>query len=294
MGRGPAVALRALGRELTDAEAEFVVPACPDWTVREVFAHQAGVAADVLGGRLDGVATDPWTERQVAERADRSLTEILDEWEADTPRLVEAMAPFGDDIDPRMVIDLWTHDHDVRGAVGRSGVRDDAIAAWVADRLQADAGRRFEKAGLTPTAVVFADGRHRRRPGRGPLRVLPGPGRPAQPGPGTGLGLDRHRPRALHRPRPVLPAPGHGSRRARVTMSSTDLAPDPTTTDTSEPEVAHIAPAADVNRAYVTGEAITALCGVVFVPTRDPNRYPVCEPCKAVLDQIKAGRGGAN
>jgi hypothetical protein len=41
--------------------------------------------------------------------------------------------------------------------VGRSGVRDDAIAAWVADRLQADAGRRFEKAGLTPTAVVFAE-----------------------------------------------------------------------------------------------------------------------------------------
>jgi len=49
-----------------------------------------------------------------------------------------------------------------------------------------------------------------------------------------------------------------------------------------------------VSRAYVTGEAITALCGVVFVPTRDPNRYPVCPPCKAVLDQIKAGRGGTN
>ena len=77
-------------------------------------------------------------------------------------------------------------------------------------------------------------------------------------------------------------------------MSSTDLLRDPVTTDTDEPDVAHIAPAADVNRAYVTGEAITALCGVVFVPTRDPNRYPVCEPCKAVLDQIKAGRGGSN
>ncbi len=149
--------LGALGRELTDAEAELVVPACPDWTVREVFAHQAGVAADILGGRLDGVATDPWTERQVAERADRSLTEILDEWEADTPRLIEAMAPFGDDIDPRMVIDLWTHDHDIRAAVGRAGGRDDATAAWVADRLQADAERRFAKAGLTPTAVVFAE-----------------------------------------------------------------------------------------------------------------------------------------
>ena len=57
-------------------------------------------------------------------------------------------------------------------------------------------------------------------------------------------------------------------------MSSTELLPDPVTTDTGEPEVAHIAPAADVNRAYVTGEAITALCGVVFVPTRDPEPLP--------------------
>ncbi len=77
-------------------------------------------------------------------------------------------------------------------------------------------------------------------------------------------------------------------------MSSTQIQPEVTPTDVGEPEVAHIAPAADVNRAYVTGEAITALCGTVFVPTRDPSRYPVCEPCKAVLDQIKAGRTGHN
>jgi Protein of unknown function (DUF3039) len=75
---------------------------------------------------------------------------------------------------------------------------------------------------------------------------------------------------------------------------STQVQPEVTPTDVGEPEVAHIAPAADVNRAYVTGEAITALCGTVFVPTRDPSRYPVCETCKAILDQIKAGRTGAN
>jgi Protein of unknown function (DUF3039) len=75
---------------------------------------------------------------------------------------------------------------------------------------------------------------------------------------------------------------------------STQVQPEVTPTDVGEPEVAHIAPAADVNRAYVTGEAITALCGTVFVPTRDPSRYPVCETCKAILDQIKAGRTGSN
>ena len=77
-------------------------------------------------------------------------------------------------------------------------------------------------------------------------------------------------------------------------MSQVDVRPDLDHTQTDEPKIAHIAPAADVNRAYVTDEAITALCDVVFVPTKNPNRYPVCEPCKAVLDQIKAGRGGSN
>jgi hypothetical protein len=36
-------------------------------------------------------------------------------------------------------------------------------------------------------------------------------------------------------------------------------------------------------RGYVLGEEITALCGEKFIPTRDPNKYPVCEACRAVL-----------
>ena len=39
-------------------------------------------------------------------------------------------------------------------------------------------------------------------------------------------------------------------------------------------------PQRDVARAYVTGEAIEALCGKKWVPTRDPTRYPVCPTCK--------------
>ena len=37
-------------------------------------------------------------------------------------------------------------------------------------------------------------------------------------------------------------------------------------------------------RAHVTGEAITALCGKKWVPTRDPSRYPVCPTCKELKD----------
>jgi hypothetical protein len=39
---------------------------------------------------------------------------------------------------------------------------------------------------------------------------------------------------------------------------------------------AHYCRKEDVARAYVTGEAIVALCGKRWVPTRDPSRYPLC------------------
>lgn len=77
-------------------------------------------------------------------------------------------------------------------------------------------------------------------------------------------------------------------------MSETELLGTSTTIETGEPEVAHIGRREDITRAYVTGEAITALCGVVFVPTRDPSRYPVCQACEQVLKAIRVGRSGAN
>ncbi|MCB0996791.1 MAG: DUF3039 domain-containing protein [Acidimicrobiales bacterium] len=39
-------------------------------------------------------------------------------------------------------------------------------------------------------------------------------------------------------------------------------------------------------RSAVTGEPVTALCGKVWVPSRDPKKYPVCPMC----EEIQAGR----
>jgi hypothetical protein len=79
-----------------------------------------------------------------------------------------------------------------------------------------------------------------------------------------------------------------------VTTVEPEIVERPETTDPDEPDTAHIGRKDDVSRAYVTGEAITALCVAVFVPTRDPSRYPVCKRCQEVLDQIRAGRTGQN
>jgi len=60
--------------ELPAEDLHRPIPATPSWTVKDLAAHLAGVTADILDGRLDGVATDTWTDRQVAERKDPGLS----------------------------------------------------------------------------------------------------------------------------------------------------------------------------------------------------------------------------
>lgn len=43
--------------------------------------------------------------------------------------------------------------------------------------------------------------------------------------------------------------------------------------------------------AMVEGTPLTALCGKVWVPSRDPNKYPVCPECKQIYDGIPPGEG---
>jgi hypothetical protein len=38
-----------------------------------------------------------------------------------------------------------------------------------------------------------------------------------------------------------------------------------------------------LTEAMVTGQPVTALCGKVWVPGRDPNRYPLCETCREIF-----------
>ena len=54
----------------------------------------------------------------------------------------------------------------------------------------------------------------------------------------------------------------------------------PISDDGDHDRFAHYARKDDVTRSYVTGEAIVALCGKKWTPTRDPKGYPICPTCK--------------
>ncbi|MSY81129.1 MAG: DUF3039 domain-containing protein, partial [Actinobacteria bacterium] len=36
----------------------------------------------------------------------------------------------------------------------------------------------------------------------------------------------------------------------------------------------------------VTGQAVRALCGKKWIPSRDPEKYPICPVCKEIYDVL--------
>lgn len=58
-------------------------------------------------------------------------------------------------------------------------------------------------------------------------------------------------------------------------------------TDTGSPDdLAHYARKDDIVRAAVEGTLVTALCGVKFQPVRDPSRFPTCQRCATLIEQL--------
>jgi hypothetical protein len=70
---------------------------------------------------------------------------------------------------------------------------------------------------------------------------------------------------------------------------------------TGEPLAAHIvktepgeSAAAKVLEARIYGTPLEALCGHVWVPSRDPKQLPVCEQCKSIYEMYRAFNDGLN
>ncbi len=37
----------------------------------------------------------------------------------------------------------------------------------------------------------------------------------------------------------------------------------------------------------VLGNAVVALCGKIWIPSRDPQKFPVCPMCKEIYENLK-------
>jgi Protein of unknown function (DUF3039) len=51
----------------------------------------------------------------------------------------------------------------------------------------------------------------------------------------------------------------------------------------------HYVPKDKLTEAMVMGTPVVALCGKVWVPSRDPERFPVCPECKEIWESLEPG-----
>lgn len=70
-------------------------------------------------------------------------------------------------------------------------------------------------------------------------------------------------------------------------MSEVDLLDKTDTTDSNLDEhFAHYAESAKVTEGYIMGTPVMALCGKVFIPSKDPLKLRVCPICKKLVEAL--------
>lgn len=138
----------ALFESLDPDDLAKPVPCSPEWTVRDVLSHAAGVTDDIANGRIDGAATDPWTAAQVERWRDTDAADLIAQWNGQIEGIAAALESFGEF---RPVFDTYTHEQDIRGAVGRPGNRDSELVGLMVNGLGRQSFTR-------PLTLNFEDG----------------------------------------------------------------------------------------------------------------------------------------
>ena len=57
---------------------------------------------------------------------------------------------------------------------------------------------------------------------------------------------------------------------------------------------AHYVRKGKILKSAVSGSPVIALCGKVWVPGRDPNKFPVCPVCKEIYNGLRAPKDGGD
>ena len=68
-----------------------------------------------------------------------------------------------------------------------------------------------------------------------------------------------------------------------LTRPSMDLEED----DGGHDRFSHYVKKEKIVESAVTGKAVKALCGKKWIPSRDPEKYPICPTCKEIFAGLK-------
>ena len=172
--------LDAFVRDLDPRDLETTVPACPDWSVKDALAHvvaEAGIAVtgslppdldlvQALRDQEHAAKREAMNAREVAARRERTVEELLAEWDALAEELRPMLRgekpfpypfPFVDSI---VVMDVALHNQDIRNAVGRPGDRDTDAVRLGMSAYAVGADNKIKLSGLPPLRLRY-DGREK-------------------------------------------------------------------------------------------------------------------------------------
>lgn len=74
-----------------------------------------------------------------------------------------------------------------------------------------------------------------------------------------------------------------------MTIVDLELDVDGQSTDFEKNRFSHYAESSSVTEGYVLGTPVLAICGKIFVPSRDPEKFPLCPICKEIADALFLG-----
>jgi uncharacterized protein (TIGR03083 family) len=135
----------------SSAPEDLPVPSCPEWTVRDLVGHLVGICSFAIG-RMSG-----WVEAERSS-AELDIGGLLDEWARMGERAVSLLAERGDRRGTIMVMDAFTHELDLRYALGAPLPADSPAFARAFDVLLNGFSASVTAHNL-PAVVVSVDGR---------------------------------------------------------------------------------------------------------------------------------------
>jgi hypothetical protein len=134
--------VRGLLAGRTPADMSRPVPAMPGLTVRDVLSGLVATGADALGGDIHATYGIPDGGPAPDARTDAELLSASYTQAAGVAARVRADPRAG-----RLLIDLVTHEHDLRGALDRPGARTDDAVAVAVELLAREFAARLRAAG---------------------------------------------------------------------------------------------------------------------------------------------------
>lgn len=176
-------AVVGLGRSMRPEDFEKPTD-CPGWTVKDVISHIVAMEAWLGGEPIPSVEVPPYdhirndvgrfTEIGVEHRRGLTGEEVVDEldevlalrqsqlYAGDLTADSVIDGPFGPapaaTVLSRRIFDIWTHEQDIREAIGRPGDLDTAAASVTMERIELGMPRVVARtAGVAPGNVVIID-----------------------------------------------------------------------------------------------------------------------------------------